>query len=208
MRLPAIGAVSSLTADRWERWRANDSTLFVDRDGVINRKVPGDYVREWSQFEFLPGAEEALVSLATCFTSVIVVTNQRGVGRGLMSESTLVQIHRSMVSRIEQSGGRIDGVYYCPHDAPVECRCRKPAPGLVRQAMIDRPVINLAHSLVVGDSDCDMRLARGLGVPGLLIDPVSARGQLGSSNRTVYESLAHLSASIGPPLGRHEGAAR
>lgn len=148
---------------------ARGGTLFLDRDGVVNRKVDGDYVRGWAGFEFLPGALEALARLAGLFGTIVVVTNQRGVGRGLMRETDLADIHRRMVAEVERAGGRIDGVYHCPHDLDVGCQCRKPGLGLVRQAMREHPGIDLLRSVLAGDSESDMALARRLGVPGILV---------------------------------------
>jgi D-glycero-D-manno-heptose 1,7-bisphosphate phosphatase len=185
-------------------------TLFLDRDGVINRQVVGDYVREWSQFEFLPGAREALVTLSRAFDLIIVVTNQRGVGRGLMSEAELSAIHRRMCTVVESDGGRIDRVYHCPHDFGARCECRKPGTGLVRQAMDDFPMIELTRALLVGDADSDMTLAHRLGIPSVLVGRAPVAGAT-PPTAGAYRSLAEFSAALDarsvrhlPPVGANE----
>lgn len=140
-------------------------TLFLDRDGVINKKIENDYVRSWDQFEFLPGVLDALNKLSKIFGRIIIVTNQRGIGKGLMTEDDLHEIHEKMLQLIRQHGGRIDAIYYCPHDyEKEECDCRKPKPGLALQAKRDFPEINFEKSVMVGDSESDIVFARNLGM--------------------------------------------
>ena len=88
-------------------------TLFLDRDGIINRLRPGDYVKSWDEFEFLPGALNALTKCNAMFRRILVVTNQRGVGKGLMTRQALDEIHRRMLQTIAAHGGRIDKIYCC-----------------------------------------------------------------------------------------------
>jgi D-glycero-D-manno-heptose 1,7-bisphosphate phosphatase len=112
-----------------------DWTLFLDRDGVINKKIEGDYVRSWSQFEFIDGAIEGLKILRKIFGRIIVVTNQRGIGLGLMTENDLHKIHENMQKILQENGVFIDKIYYCPHDYQKEnCDCRKPKVGLALKA--------------------------------------------------------------------------
>ena len=140
------------------------TTLFLDRDGVINRKVEGDYVRSWDQFEFLPGSISALSHLAPVFDRIIVLTNQRGIALGFYTKETLQAIHNKMCSTISEKGGRVDAVYYCPHGDGDKCGCRKPAPGLAKRAKEDFPEIDFRRSIVIGDSSRDVDLGRGLGM--------------------------------------------
>lgn len=143
--------------------------IFLDRDGVINRKRPeGDYVKSWEEFEFLPGALEGIRLLAGAARRLIIVTNQRGIARGRMSEEDLARIHARMLEAIRAAGGRIDAVYYCPHEEGA-CECRKPRPGLFLQAQRDFPEIDLARSLVVGDAPSDLEAARRVGARAALI---------------------------------------
>ncbi len=146
------------------------TTIFLDRDGVINRKRPeGDYVKCWEEFEFLPGVLEAIPKLNEIARHVIVVTNQRGVARGRMTEEALLEIHRKMLEAITAAGGRIDAVYYCPHEEGT-CECRKPRIGLFLQAQRDFPDIDFRDAVLVGDSPSDLKAAEKLGCEGVLVD--------------------------------------
>ena len=88
-------------------------TLLLDRDGTINVHIIGDYVRKWSDFEFIPGALEALAKFAKHFKHIFIVTNQRGIGKGKYTEADLMDIHNKMNAEIKKAGGRIDKIYYC-----------------------------------------------------------------------------------------------
>jgi len=144
-------------------------TLFLDRDGVINRRIEGDYVRNWKQFEFLPRALEAISSLSNLFGRIIIVTNQRGIARGLMTEGDLNDIHKRMLLLIRNMGGRIDGIYYCPHELKDNCDCRKPKIGMALRAKTDFPEIDFRKSVVVGDSVSDMEFAEKIGALSVLV---------------------------------------
>jgi histidinol-phosphate phosphatase family protein len=141
--------------------------VFLDRDGVINRKAPeGHYVTSWAEFEFLPGALEGLRTLSRLAKPVVVVTNQRGVARGQVCESDLESIHARMIERIRATGGRIDAVYHCPHEAG--CDCRKPRTGLFERAANDLGVA-LSGSIIVGDRLSDMQAAQAIQAWGVLV---------------------------------------
>jgi D-glycero-D-manno-heptose 1,7-bisphosphate phosphatase len=105
--------------------------VFLDRDGVINRNRI-DHVKSWSEFEFLPGALEALKRLAGLDLPVVVVTNQAAIGRGLIDAAEVDEIHRRMIEAVRLFGGRIDAVLCCPHRPDEGCECRKPKPVIVR----------------------------------------------------------------------------
>jgi histidinol-phosphate phosphatase family protein len=138
--------------------------VFLDRDGVINVKLPeGEYVRRWEEFQFLPGIVDWIRLVNALGYLVVVVTNQRGVARGLMRPEDVEAIHARMVAELGRAGARIDGVLVCPHEEGA-CDCRKPRPGLVREAQRCWD-IDLAGSLLVGDSECDRRLAAACGLP-------------------------------------------
>jgi len=143
-------------------------TLFLDRDGVINRHLPGDYVKRWEAFVFLPGVLQMLARCAAHFRHIFVVTNQRGVGRGRMSRETLDAIHARMASEIERSGGRIDAIYVStaiPDDDPT----RKPQPGMFLAACRDFPDISPGRSLMMGDSDSDEAFAAACGMEFIMV---------------------------------------
>ncbi|MBO6517272.1 MAG: HAD family hydrolase [Bacteroidia bacterium] len=144
-------------------------TLFLDRDGVINKRLIDDYVKSWDEFEFLPGTINAIADFSQWFGVIVVVTNQQGIGKGLMTVDDLQSIHNQMVESIEQGQGRIDGIYFCPdlkHTNPV---CRKPQPGMGYQAKEDFPEIDFSKSIMVGDSLSDMEFGRKLGMKNVFI---------------------------------------
>jgi len=144
--------------------------VFVDRDGVINRRLPGDYVRAWDQFRFLPGARAGLRLLREAGYLLVVITNQRGIGRGLMSEADLDLLHRRMQTELVRAGAGVDAILHCPHDLSANCGCRKPKPGMVSRAL-ERFPIDTARSWVVGDSLSDLEAGRAAGIRGILVVP-------------------------------------
>jgi histidinol-phosphate phosphatase family protein len=147
--------------------------IFLDRDGVIceNRS---DYVKNWEEFKFLPGAIESLITLSQLDLPIIVVTNQSAVSRGLVSAETVEDIHRRMVVEIVSYGGRIDRVYYCPHQPKDHCNCRKPKTGMLTQAAQEMG-IDLASSYMVGDAATDILAGQSVGSQTYLV--LTGRGQ-------------------------------
>lgn len=145
------------------------TTLFLDRDGVINRRVPGDYIKTPDEFIPLSGLEEAMRLFVGRFGRIIVVTNQAGTGKGLMTELELYAVHQKMLSIIESEGGRVDRVYHCPHLADAHCTCRKPATGMAWKALAEFPDIDFEDAWMVGDSVSDMGFAQTLGIRPVLI---------------------------------------
>jgi D-glycero-D-manno-heptose 1,7-bisphosphate phosphatase len=141
----------------------NDWTLFIDRDGVINHEKANDYVHSWEEFKFYEGVFEAFEIFAGIFKYIIVVTNQKGVGKGLTKEKDLHIIHHNMKAAIEQHGGRIDAIYYCP-DVDNDSPNRKPQPGMGLQATEKYKDIDLTKSLMVGNTLSDMHFGRNFGV--------------------------------------------
>lgn len=147
-------AVRKLVAERdGSQW-----CLFLDRDGVINRQIIGDYVREWRDFEWLPQACAALKSLRLWAPHIVVVTNQQGIGKGLMRVDEVEAIHRHLRNELAQWGVYIDAIQVCPHLIAVDCECRKPKPGLVLDWLKRHPPVDPSLSVVVGDSECDIQL--------------------------------------------------
>jgi len=143
--------------------------LFLDRDGVINKRIPGSYVIHPNQFEFLPGVLEAIQYLSTQFDRILVVTNQQGVGKGIFSEPALQRVHEHMLAGIKEAGGRIDKIYACTKLAKDNPPCRKPNTGMGQQAKEDFPEIDFSQSVMVGDSVSDMEFAHRLGMTAILI---------------------------------------
>ena len=145
-------------------------TVFLDRDGVINRKMPeGRYVTAWQQFDLLPGVPEAIAKLNQAGLRVLVVTNQRGIALGLYSIEDVLSIHQQLQQAFAAEGAHIDGFYFCPHDKK-ECNCRKPLPGLFEQAQRDFPEVIPETSLIIGDSLSDIEFGRNLGLQTIFIE--------------------------------------
>ena len=150
--------------------------VFLDRDGVLNREI--GYVVDASGLEMVPDAGVAIARLNKAGYATVIVTNQSSVGRGLISESSLRDLHTQLIGDIGRAGGRIDAVYYCPHhpsEAQVEeysvtCECRKPAPGMLIEAASDLD-LNLDASFMVGDSERDIAAGKNAGCRTILINP-------------------------------------
>jgi len=135
-------------------------TLFLDRDGVINVKIRDKYIIDYHDFEFTKGALLAIQKLSLIFKRIIVVTNQQGIGKKLMTDDDLASLHKKMLFEVEQAGGKIDRIYYCPHLVSQNCECRKPQSGMILQAIRDYPEINREFSYLIGDSDSDVDAGR------------------------------------------------
>lgn len=136
-------------------------TLFLDRDGVINMETPGTYVTTWEEFVFCDGVLEALRTLNEIFGNIVIVTNQRGVGRGIMSLDTLIDIHHRMMDEINGAGGRVNKIYACTAVSD-EDHNRKPNAGMAMQAREDFPEIDFRRSIMVGNSMSDMEFGKHL----------------------------------------------
>jgi D-glycero-D-manno-heptose 1,7-bisphosphate phosphatase len=143
--------------------------VFLDRDGVINRKLAeGEYVGHWDQFEILPGVETAIAALNRSTRKVIVVTNQRGIALGHCTAADVDSLHRRLQKHLAEHGARVDAFYLCPHDKN-ECNCRKPKTGLFEDAFRDFPGASASKSIVIGDSLSDIEAARSIGAPSIFI---------------------------------------
>ena len=140
-----------------------DWTLFLDRDGVINHEKKEDYIRNWTEFEFYKESLLALPILAQKFNKIIITTNQKGIGKGLMSVDDLALIHQNMTNKIVGLGGRIDAIYYCP-DLDNASINRKPQPGMAYQAKTTFPDIDFKRSIMVGNRMSDMEFGRNAGM--------------------------------------------
>mgnify|MGYP006154598719 FL=1 len=145
-------------------------TLFLDRDGVINVKLDGRYVKNTDEFEFIIGAETAISKLSKIFNRILIVTNQQGIAKGIMSDKDLGVLHDYMLFELKKNGGVIDKIYYCPHLAAENCSCRKPNPGMIQQAIIDFPEIKVEDSYLIGDSDTDILAGNKMGLITVKVD--------------------------------------
>lgn len=144
----------------------SDWTLFLDRDGVLNHQKEGSYIFNWDEFIFYDGVLKAMEFFAAHFKYIFIVTNQRGVGKGLMTEEGLHAIHDNMQKSIEGEGGRIDGIYYCTE---LESNNRKPNPGMALQAKKDFPDVDFSRSIMVGNSMSDMEFGRNIGATTVFV---------------------------------------
>ena len=145
-------------------------TLFLDRDGVINVKLDGRYVRSFDEFEFMPGAELAIANLSKIFKRILIITNQQGIAKGIMSTEDLNILHQKMLKQLKITGGTIKKIYYCPHLAAENCICRKPRSGMIQQAIIDFPELESQNSYLVGDSDSDIISGNEMGLITIKVD--------------------------------------
>lgn len=157
--------------------------IFIDRDGVINEKASQhDYIKDWSEFRFLPNSIKGLQILSNLGLPLFVVTNQRGIARKLMSIDTLNEIHKKMGQRIRETGAVIDEVYYCPHDIGEKCDCRKPRPGMLLRAAKEHS-IDLTRSFMVDDSKSGIEAGAKAGCQTIFISGDS----VGSAETQTWE---------------------
>lgn len=138
-------------------------TLFLDRDGVINDEKHEDYIHKWEEFKFYDGVKEALKIFTEKFGKIFIVTNQRGVAKGLTKLEDLELIHKNMVEEFENAGGRIDKIYYAI-DFESDSPNRKPNPGMGLQAQKDFPEIDFSKSVMIGNTLSDMKFGRNLNI--------------------------------------------
>jgi D-glycero-D-manno-heptose 1,7-bisphosphate phosphatase len=171
-------------------------TVFLDRDGVLNRKLPeGQYVTGWQHFELLPGVPQAIAQLNQAGLRVLVVTNQRGIALGLYTAADVEHIHSQLQALLAKSGAHgalgphIDGFYFCPHDKH-QCNCRKPLSGLFEQAQVQFPEIEPATSLIIGDSLSDIEFGRNLGLTTVFIEGDPDHQKAGASRASALADLS------------------
>ena len=170
--------------------------IFLDRDGVII-KNRSSYVRNWSQVIFYRSALTTLARLSKLTHKIVVITNQSAVGQGLVSISTAHEINDLIVAEIVKAGGRIDGVFMCPHRPEDNCPCRKPKPGLLIQAA-KALSIDLKRSVLIGDAISDIQAGQNAGVAKTIL-VLTGRGRSQLKNQTtlhqnsflIYQSLSH-----------------
>ncbi len=204
---------SSLQPAAWTRESSDDGpdenpralrpALFLDRDGVIieNRE---DYLRAWDQAAIIPGVLSALARARSSPYAIVIITNQSAIGRGLIDRSTADEINARLVAAIQDAGGRVDGVFMCPHAPEAGCDCRKPQPGLVLQAARALSV-DLARSVLVGDALSDILAARAAGVPQAILvrtgrgnEQLSLAGDAALADICIYDNLPQaLDAILG-----------
>jgi D-glycero-D-manno-heptose 1,7-bisphosphate phosphatase len=156
------------------------TTVFLDRDGVVNEKMPeGHYVTRWSEFRLLPGVPDAIGRLNRAGLRVVVVSNQRGIALGFYTAADVEAIHSTLQKVLAAQDAHVDAFFYCPHDKK-QCNCRKPLPGLFEQAVAAFPEIQAASSVMIGDSLSDIEFGRRLGIRTIFIEGDPERRKPGS----------------------------
>ena len=177
--------------------------VFLDRDGVINRKAPeGVYVTRWEEMEFLPGVHEAVRLLNQAGFFVVVASNQRCVAKGLITTDELESLHVWMRREFEAAGARLDAIYYCPHDYEPPCSCRKPQPGMLLDAAREHE-IDLTKSWMIGDSGHDVDAGRAAGCRTVRVTEddksiVSASDVVASSLLDAAHKILKIEATLQP----------
>ena len=138
-------------------------TIFLDRDGVINKNPPNrGYVCSWNDWTFLPNALEAINILTQCGFRILLATNQAGIGKGIFTEKQLADIHQRLLTKICDYGGHIEKIYYCPHHPDDGCPCRKPKPGMLKTAANEYG-FDISDTFFIGDSITDISAAQSAG---------------------------------------------
>lgn len=170
--------------------------LFLDRDGVINIERPNDYVKKVQEFEFISGTTEAIADLSKMFDKIFIITNQRGIGKGLFSIDDLDEVHNYMLTAIEKAGGRIDQIYYCT-DISSSSINRKPNIGMAFQTQRDFPEVNFSQSIFVGNSQSDILFGNKLGMLTVLVgDKYEQTHFIYKIINAYYKNLAKFADSI------------
>jgi len=171
-------------------------TIFLDRDGVINQRLPDDYVKTWEEFKFISGVPEAIAIFSKVFKRIIVVTNQQGIGKGLMTTEDVEHVHSKMIAEIKNSGGRIDAVYYCPELAEKPLSCRKPSTFMAQKAFAEFPDIDFGKSLMLGDMLTDLQFGRNSGMKTVYINTNNQSMDTDLYDKTYY-SLIEFAKLLG-----------
>jgi D-glycero-D-manno-heptose 1,7-bisphosphate phosphatase len=169
---------------------------FLDRDGVLNeRPKPHEYVQTWDQFRFVPGVVPMLHGLVEHGYELVVITNQQGVGKGVMSAEALQAIHATMAQALRDQGIALAHVLHCPHREQDQCFCRKPQPGLIHRAVNESPyLIDLPRSILIGDSQSDILAGRSAGVGTLVY--LGGAESAGADATHVVESVSGVLPAV------------
>jgi histidinol-phosphate phosphatase family protein len=186
------------------RERQSGLAVFLDRDGGINEKINGGYVTSLDSFRFVPGILGALSELSAAPYPIIVVSNQAAVAKGFIARAVLAELTRRFVAQLQQSGARIDAVYYCPHTPEMNCHCRKPKAGLIERAAAEWG-LDLKRSVLVGDSQSDLEAAAAAGSRAVLFAPGLEAGEHPPSPPGLVTDPAQLAPVV---LGLLQAAAR
>jgi len=167
-RYYSIGSLERIP--KTEKYLKPKKIIFLDRDGVINKKASkAEYVKSWDEFEFLPGAIEAMTLLAQNDYKIFIISNQAGIARGAMTEHDLKEIHGNMEKELKKHNVKIEKIYYCPHGWDDGCECRKPKPGMLFQASREHD-LDLSKALFIGDDERDLQAGNAAGCRTILVD--------------------------------------
>jgi len=144
-------------------------TIFLDRDGVISIFTPNDWIKNWGEFRFLPGAIEGLKKLSDNKYRIVIISNQAGINKGFFTERALNHLTEKMKKHLKRRGVELSKVYYCIHTAEENCECRKPRPGLFYRAQQELGDINFDEIFFVGDSEVDVQAGKAVGTKTILV---------------------------------------
>ena len=184
-------------------------TVFLDRDGVLNEKMPeGQYVRSWDDFHLLASVPQAIAQLNQRGLRIIVVSNQRGIALNLYTAANVHTIHSRFQDLLASHGAHIDAFYICPHDMG-QCNCRKPMSGMFEKAVADFPDISVASSVVIGDSFSDMEFGARLGMETILIESAPEHQPPGNEKARALAGhrFPSLAEAVGALLNRNSEVA-
>ena len=145
-------------------------TLFLDRDGVINQKLEGRYVTNFNEFVFVKNSDLAIRKLHKIFKRILIVTNQQGIGKGIMTEDDLNLLHLQMQRKLNPDFDLIDKIYFCPCLEGDSCNCRKPKTGMLEEAKLDFPEIIIKNSFLIGDSESDIEAGNKFGLKTIKVN--------------------------------------
>ena len=145
-------------------------TLFLDRDGVINQKLEGRYVTNFNEFVFVKNSDLAIRKLHKIFKRILIVTNQQGIGKGIMTEDDLNLLHLQMQRKLNPDFDLIDKIYFCPCLEGDSCNCRKPKTGMLEEAKLDFPEIIIKNSFLIGDSKSDIEAGNKFGLKTIKVN--------------------------------------
>ena len=145
-------------------------TLFLDRDGVINKKLEGRYVTNFDEFVFIKNSDIAIRKLHKIFRRILIVTNQQGIGKGIMTEDDLNLLHLQMQRKLNPDFDLIDKIYFCPCLEGDSCNCRKPKTGMLEEAKLDFPEIIIKNSFLIGDSESDIEAGNKFGLKTIKVN--------------------------------------
>ncbi len=168
-------------------------TAFLDRDGTINHNRAGTYITRPSQLKIYAAAPAALRLLSAKGYRIVVITNQSGVARGYMTLAGSRAINLKLLRDLRRAGAVVDAIYFCPHGPGEKCACRKPAPGLILEAVKDRPA-DMARSFMAGDKKCDLLLAKNSGLKGFLV--LTGQGKSAAGVTRAYKDLLALARAL------------